>query len=74
MEKVLQNNLKPATHFIHVWTDGIETNQQEDIRLGELAPKRLYWAHEISDFDNILNPMPSRGLTIIAIFKIRAKD
>jgi hypothetical protein len=60
MERVLQNNLKPATHFIEVYkhkTLGYDYTGTYDIRLLHVALK-----------DSVINNHKT-----IAIFKIRAK-
>ena len=62
--RVLENNLKPATHFIEVWSDGDKTSQEYKWQV--IMPiKDLY--DEIEDTEFISN------IYTIAIFKIRMK-
>ena len=64
MTRVLENNLKPATHFIEVWSDGRLTNQQEDL-------ERLLHINDLHD--HLFSTKELDGLYTIAIFKIRMK-
>ena len=60
MERVLQNNLKPATHFIEVYSDYNGRNSQT-------------WYYSVSLLNLFLEKTIETNLKTIAIFKIRAK-
>lgn len=62
MERVLQNNLKPATHFIEVYGNGLHTFSSPD---GCIVVDFLY--HDLQ------HTARTKGLYTVAIFKIRAK-
>ena len=60
MTRVLENNLKPATHFIELWKNGFDINIWGDV-----------W--DIDCLDDELKQTFFLGLDTIAIFKIRMK-
>jgi hypothetical protein len=62
---ILENNLKPATHYIEVYSDGETTNLQDN----------LYAVSTIENLDEDLDFTVNdcTSLYTVAIFKIRAK-